>query len=143
MSQVTIGEDILGILIAVGLISVFCLVLGNSFSAYQEQRAAEERSQLLLTVSDFLRNGTFSRGGNETEPGLLNHTMLEERLPQFIERLGRESTEVRVKIVSLDHDLLFSWGKKKEELARSISVPVVYELKDEKVPARLIVRTGG
>ncbi|KXA92473.1 hypothetical protein AKJ64_03065 [candidate division MSBL1 archaeon SCGC-AAA259E17] len=142
MSMVTFGEDMMAVLIATGLVLVFVTILGDSFSAHREKEDSVEKFQLFLTISDFLRGGSFSGEDGGFEPGVLSREVLEEKLPQFLERLRRQCIRLRVEVVSLGGELIFSSEADKENFSRSLSVPVVYECKGKKIPAKMVVWIG-
>lgn len=143
MSTVTFGEDMMAVLIATGLVIVFVTVLGDSFSAHRGREDSMEEFQLFLTISDFLRGGNFSSEGGGFGPGVLNREVLQEKLPQFVERLRRQCIRMRVEIVSFEGELLFGSEGEKENFSRSLSVPVAYECFGKKVPAKMVVWIGG
>lgn len=142
MSQITVGEDVLTVLVAVGLISMFVLVLGSSFSAYRKGEKEEREERLLLMISNYIRNGLSSERVNGTEPGVLTRSELEESLPGLSERLGIEDVNIFVEIVSGEDDGIFCWGRNTEDFNLSISTPIVYENETDRIPAKVIVHLG-
>lgn len=141
MSQVTFGEDILAVLMAVGLISIFVVVLGSSFSGYQERCMSEGELRSLLRTSDYLRNGAFSKSEGKSELGLLSQEGIKEKIRQ-LELRSQEAGEIGVEITSLDHNILWEWGGERKDSTRSMIFPIAYEHKGKRIPARMIVWRG-
>lgn len=127
---------------AVGLISMFVLILGSSFSTYQEGVKEEREERLLLITYNFLRNGLPSDESNGTEPGVLTRSRLKESLPRLSERLRIQDVNIFLEIDSWEGDSLFCSGRNSQNFDLSISTPIVYENEADRVPAEVIVHLG-
>ncbi len=136
----TVGEDLFGVVIAVGLISMFVVVWCNSFIAYRERHSALEESRILLSVSDYLVNGALP--GVSPEPGLVHEVMLERRSANFTENLASSGLSVQTLIATLEGETLFRSNGVLDGSSVSVSLPIVYENCENRIPARLIVRKG-
>lgn len=129
----------MAVLIAVGLISTFIVTLGKSLSVQEEREKADERFQSLLSISDPLTSGVFSGGTRGAEPGLLSYKALKEKLPRTLEKMSQEGVQIQVKISSFGNEPLFEGGRERENLASSLSLPIVYEHENTKIPARISI----
>jgi len=127
------------VLIAAGLISMFVLILGSSFSAYREGVKEEREERLILIISNFLRNGLPSNEFNGTEAGILTRSRLKGSLPKLSERLRIQDVSIFVEIDSWEGDSVFRWGKNIQNSDFSISTPIVYESEADRIPAKVIV----
>lgn len=134
MSQVTVGQDIGVFLIAIGLIVGFTLVLMDSYSEFTEVRSSEEEKRLLFYVFDLLRNRSVS--------GVITENVFLENESGVIERLNKEGHEIELKVRSQKGKEYRRAGKIDGSKIRTISLPIVYESADGRVPARIIISIG-
>ena len=139
MSQVTLGEDIFGVMVAVGLISVFVVVWGSSFATYRKYNKGFQESQFLLSVSNFVING--SHPDVRSEPALIRDRDFRKQLADFFGDMRSCGEPIRVSVTSLQDATLFRSGETLDGSTRSVSFPVVYVKGNERFPVRLIVET--
>ncbi|KXA92733.1 hypothetical protein AKJ66_03635 [candidate division MSBL1 archaeon SCGC-AAA259E22] len=140
MSQLTTSEDILTVLFSVGLLLIFASTLHHSLSIKNSQNKAEERYELILTISDYIRNGEFSENISRSEILVLDENIVKEQIPKFIEKLQRESIDFQLKIKSSKNGVLYSSDSKISKYSQSLSLPIVYEKEDNLTPASMIIR---
>lgn len=136
-----VGEDILSTLIAVGLILVFIFSLSESYLNYRQSQDEEKESNLLLSISDFLRS-SFSNSKNGSGLGVLRENELSNQLPQFVKRLSREGVKAKVEIVDFRNNSLFDYPEGNKDFAQSMTFPIIYEDGSKRIPARMVVWIG-
>lgn len=137
MSNVTFGEDILLVMVAVGLISTFIVVLDESISAHRERIGRREELETLLVVSNYLEKEEISEGKPGVKMGVLDKGEIERKLTQF-ESWNPDFREVEIKVISFNQEILYGRGGK-EPSNKSISLPVVYGRDDEMIPGRMVI----
>ena len=134
----TLGEDLFSVLVAVGLISVFVVVFGNSFSTYRDYQDSCNDSKELLALSDYVRNG--SHPSLRAESPIVEGVRLEARLSDFLRDVVGTNSSVRILIDGIMNEEFFRTEKKLDGSSRSVSLPIVYRgCDDELIPARLII----
>lgn len=142
MSQITVGEDIFGVLMVVGLISTFIVALTQFYSAHMELSGLQKGSRLVLSISDQLRNEVLSRSEEGHRPGIIETTAFEEDLPNFTKFLEREGLELSVEFVTLNGETLLHHGNL-ANFSRSMSFPAVLREGPRKRTGRMIVWVRG
>ncbi len=137
MSQFSIGEDILGVLMIVGLFSLFFIVWSDSYLSHQEQELSRKKSKILLSISDYLRNGSLSENA---EPALINKKILENEISSLLTNLEHEGIGLEVEIITQDGETVHSSGRRLESPVRSVSLPIIYENRNGRTTAFLNIR---
>lgn len=115
------------------------IVLKDCFSAHKEINESEQRTELLLTIFNFLKNGVTSSKSNESDIGVLNQKTLEDNLDSLIERLEKQGINISIEIVSLEQRILFQSKNLNKKSAQSLSFPIILEQKNERIPAKIII----
>lgn len=140
MSQVTVGENILGIVLTVAIISAFTVVLGKSYSNYQNHKRNSEKSEKLLQLTDSIRYNTINGKENNSDPYIIKETVL-EKYGESNEISIFHGSKFSIKLFSLENNaLLKSIGENIKKSSLSLSFPVVYETRNIRKPARFIVK---
>lgn len=138
MAQITFSQDIICLLIAVGLIISFFFLLGNSYTIYHEEKSKERKNQRILKFFDFLRLNNGKKSSERESFGIINKDKLEENLEKILPR-NIELKNIRVKA---ENKILFKLIKKSKKFDRSIKFPIIYENNEDKTPADLIMYLG-
>ncbi len=138
MSHITFSEDLIGILIVAGIIISFVVVLGNSYSNYQEQKSREEKNQLLLRFFDFLR----SKMENNSTGGISFGKIKKETISENIYDILPEKIDLKNIRIDSENRTLFKLKKENEKFDQSVILPIIYENKSGKTPAKLKLYVG-
>ena len=101
MSQISLGEDILGVLLAVILISTFVIVLGNSYSRHKENEKEVEKTNNILYLSDLISYGTIKDNEYSSNPGIIQIEYL-NGLKDSSELFYLYENRLRLKISSIE-----------------------------------------
>lgn len=142
MSQMTLGEDIFTVLIAVGLISTFIVALAQFYCAKVELINIQNESRLALSTSDQLRNRVLSWDEGGPHPGVISSARFNEDLPKFSKILKREGLGLGVKLLALSGETLLLYGEP-ANFSRTLSFPVILQTKFRKRSCRMVVWLWG
>jgi hypothetical protein len=122
--QLSVGEDIFSTLTAVGLISLFVVVLAHFYRGQEESLAHQEDFELTLEVIERLKNDVISSDQGGVRPSLIYRSAFERELPRFSELLLKQGIGLRVEVRAIDGELILSHGGEPEGSQCSISLPV-------------------
>ncbi|MCD6248635.1 MAG: hypothetical protein J7J17_04215 [Hadesarchaea archaeon] len=124
MSQITLGEDLLSVVFATALLSVFILTLANSYEAHRESVKFQEDFGFALSVAEALTNGA-TCGGEKNEIGIITCNDFGCELQKFSETPFDEGMILRVEVKSSDGKTLLSYGPEPADDPLSVELPAV------------------
>lgn len=121
------------------MIFIFMVVLKDSLSSQRSTNKSEQRTELLLSIFNFLKNGGISNESDEFDIGILNKKALENKLNSLTEILERQGTTISIEIVSFDQKILLQSNNLNKKPAQSLSLPIIFEQGSDRIPAKIII----
>ncbi len=139
MAQLSVGEDLFSTMAAVGLISLFALVLAHVYNSNEARDESQEEFELALSVAEQLKNDVLCGSGAGGRLGLITQSEFERALPSFSDLLADRGIALRTEIRSLEGQLLLDYGPEPTN-SSSVSLPTAFErAPGERVPSQLVV----
>lgn len=136
MSNISFGEDLIAVLIAVGLISTFLVVLEDSIGHHRKMKESKDELKNLVITSNYLEKGGSKKNKDFDKLGVLSESEIRnsiDRLNSWNSKFGK----IGLRIGSLNNEILYSTGDMSDS-AKSVTLPIVYERNGEKNPAKII-----